>query len=365
MADIRINMHSDTQSRPTPGMKEAMMAAELGDEQSMTDPTTIRLGETVAELLGKEAAVLMPSGTMCNIAAIAVHCRTGDEIICDRTSHIINAEAGALAMFGAMVRPLDGRNGIYGPDQLEEAVRPSRRHAPRSRLVGVEQTSNAGGGTVWPLETIRAVAEVAEKHGLALHMDGARLMNAVVATGVPAGHQAAPFDSVWIDLSKGLGCPIGGVLAGTTEFIHEIWRWKQRLGGAMRQSGVIAAAGLYALENHVDRMAEDHANARVFAERVANLPGISVDLDTVQTNMIFFDVSRSGISAPAMQTGLEERGVRITAVSQRRLRAVTHLDVSSADVEEAADAVRAVLEEMPRDASGQAETRPARSEQVL
>ncbi len=365
MTDIRIDMHSDTQSRPTPGMKDAMMAAELGDEQSMTDPTTIALGETVAELLGKEAAVLMPSGTMCNVAAIAVHCRAGDEIVCDRTSHIVNAESGAFAMFGAMVRPLDGRNGIYGPDQLEAAVRPVSRHAPKSRLVEVEQTSNAGGGTVWPLETIRAVADVAGKHGLVLHMDGARLMNAVVATGVPAADQAAPFDSAWIDLSKGLGCPIGGVLAGSAEFVRDVWQWKQRLGGAMRQSGVIAAAGLYALEHHVDRMADDHANARLFAERVANLPGVSVDLDTVQTNMIFFDVSRSGVSAPALQAGLAERGVRITAVSGSRLRAVTHLDVSGADVEEAADAVRAVLEDGPEAPRGRADAPPARSERVL
>ena len=364
MADIRINMHSDTQSRPTPGMKDAMMAAELGDEQSMNDPTTNRLGETVAAMLGKEAAVLMPSGTMCNVAAIAVHCRTGDEIVCDRTSHIVNAESGALAMFGAMIRPLDGTNGIYTPGQLEAAIRPDNRYAPKSRLVEVEQTSNAGGGTVWPLESMQAVADVAKKHDLILHMDGARLMNAVVATAVAAKDQAAPFDSVWIDLSKGLGCPIGGVLAGSKEFVHEAWQWKQRLGGAMRQSGVIAAAGLYALENHVERMAEDHANARLFAERVANLPGISVDLETVQTNMIFFDVSRSGISAQAMQAGLAGKGVRISAVSPTRLRAVTHLDVSNTDVEEAADAVRAVLEETPRDRSTAA-PHSAVAEQVL
>ena len=364
MADIRINMHSDTQSQPTPGMKDAMMAAKLGDEQSMTDPTATKLSETVAELLGKEAAVLMPSGTMCNVAAIAVHCRTGDEILCDRTSHIVNAEAGALAMFGAMVRPLEGEYGIFSPDQLAAAIRPVNRNAPRSRVVEVEQTSNAGGGTVWPLETLEAIADVAKNHELILHMDGARLMNAVVATGVAAKVQAAPFDSVWIDLSKGLGCPIGGVLAGSEDFIHEAWQWKQRLGGAMRQSGVIAAAGLYALENHVERLAEDHSNARLFAERVANLPGISVDLETVQTNMIFFDVSRSGIPAQAMQAGLAEKGVRISAVSATRLRAVTHLDVSNTDVEEAADAVRAVLEETLRDAS-MAEPRPADAEQVL
>ncbi len=351
MADICINMHSDTQSRPTQEMRNAMMSAELGDEQLMEDPTTNLLCATVAELLGKESAVLLPSGTMCNIIAIAVHCRTGDEILCDRTTHIINSEAGACTIFGALPRPLDGRHGIYTAAQLEAAIRPESRYSPTSRLVEVEQTSVGGGGTVWPLERLYEIADVARKNHLLLHMDGARLFNAVVATDIPAKDHAASFDSVWIDLSKGLGCPIGAVLAGSAEFIGEAWRWKQRLGGAMRQSGIIAAAGLYALDNHVDRMEEDHANARLFAERVANLPGILVDLETVQTNIIYMDVSPSGLSAHAMQTALAARGVRISAVSKTRLRALTHLDVSTPDVEEAAVAVRAVLEATTMDGS--------------
>lgn len=361
MTEIHINMHSDTQSQPTPEMKDAMMAAELGDEQSLNDPTANALQDKVAALLGKEAALLMPSGTMCNVAAIAVHCRTGDEILCDKTSHIVNAEAGGIGMLNAMVRPIDGDNGIYTAAQLEASIRPARRHSPKSRLVEVEQTSNAGGGTIWPLQTIQEVAAVAKKHDLILHMDGARLLNAVVASDVDAKDYAEPFDSLWIDLSKGLGCPIGGVLAGSKEFIEQAWQWKQRLGGAMRQSGIIAAAGIHALDHHVERMADDHANARLFAEKVANLPGISVDLDTVQTNMIFFDVSGAGITAQQMQDGLAEKGVKISAVSNARLRAVTHLDVNSDDMEEAADAVRAVLEQTPKGAAVQSPT----VEQVL
>lgn len=363
MTDIRINLHSDTQTLPTPGMKEAMMTAPLGDEQSLNDPTTNALQEKVAALLGKEAALLMPSGTMCNVAAIAVHCKTGDEIICDKTSHIVNAEAGGLGMLGAMIRPLDGDNGIYAPETLEAAIRPARRHAPNSRLVEVEQTSNAGGGTIWPLETIQAVAKITKEHGLILHMDGARLLNAVVASDIAAKDYAKPFDSLWIDLSKGLGCPIGGVLAGSKDFIEAAWKWKQRLGGAMRQSGLIAAAGIYALDHHIDRMADDHANARLFAERVANLPGISVDLDTVQTNMIFFDVSGAGIAAGQMETGLLKHGVNISPVSNTRLRAVMHLDISGDDAEDAADAVRSVLEQTPKNTSTQSPSMAA--EQVL
>jgi len=356
MTDIRINLHSDTQSLPSAGMKDAMMAAPLGDEQSLNDPTTNALQDKVAELLGTEAALLMPSGTMCNVAAIAVHCKIGDEILCDKTSHIVNAEAGGIGMLGAMVRPIDGNNGIYTPKQLSAAIRPDKRHAPKSRMVEVEQTSNAGGGTIWPLETIEKVAAITKEHGLILHMDGARLLNAVVASGVAAKDYAQSFDSLWIDLSKGLGCPIGGVLAGSREFIEAAWHWKQRLGGAMRQSGLIAAAGIYALDHQIDRMADDHVNARLFAEKVANLPGISVDLETVQTNMIFFDVSGAGITAQQMETGLTNQGVKISAVSGARLRAVTHLDISSDDIEDAANAIRAVLEQTPKNTKSPSST---------
>jgi threonine aldolase len=343
MTDIRIDLYSDTQTRPTPGMRQAMAAAQVGDEQRGEDPTVNRLCATVAELLGKEAAVFLPSGTMCNNIAILVHCRAGDEILVDRRAHIVNSEAGAAAaLAGAAVRTLDGDNGVFTADQLEQAIRENERHAPKSRLVAIEQTVNFGMGKIWPLAAVRAVAEVARRHGLAIHMDGARLLNAVVATGVPARDFAAPCDSVWLDLSKGLGCPIGGVLAGPAAFIKEAWNWKYRLGGAMRQAGVLAAAGLYALEHHVDRLAEDHANAQLFAARIAEAPGVALLAPRVDTNIVIFDVAGTGLSAAAFANALGARGVRIGAAGRTSLRAVTHLDVDRAQVEEAAAHVCAV-----------------------
>jgi threonine aldolase len=342
--DIRVDLLSDTQTRPTAGMRRAMAEATVGDEQRGEDPSTNRLCETVAELLGKEAAVFLPSGTMCNQIAILMHCRAGDEILADESSHIVTSEgAGAAALAGAWVRPLKGRYGIFAPEQVRWAIRPRNRNAPRTRLVEVEQTSNRGGGSVWPLATIEAVAAVAREHELALHMDGARLLNAVVASGVAAEKYAAPFDSVWLDLSKGLGCPVGGVLAGGRDFIEMAWRWKHRLGGAMRQSGILAAAGLYALEHHIERLAEDHMNAKLFAERIANIPGIELDPPTVETNLVFFNVEHTGLTAAEVSERLLARGVRVGAENASRLRAVTHLDVDRAGVEEAAAALAAVV----------------------
>ena len=345
MKENRIDLYSDTQTRPTPAMRKAMAEAPVGDEQRGEDPSVNRLCEMTAELLGKQAAMYLPSGTMCNEIAIMLHCRPGDEIIADTTAHIINAEGGGPAAFaGAMVRSLDGARGVYTAAQAEAAVRVVSRYTPTSRMIAIEQTSNLGGGTVWPLAAIEAVADVARRHGLALHMDGARLLNAVVASGIAARDYAAPFDTVWIDLSKGLGCPVGAVLAGTQEIIEQAWQWKQRMGGAMRQAGIIAAAGVHALEHHVERLAEDHANARLFAERIAGLPGIAIDPATVETNIVFFDVGETGMAAGDIAERLAGHGVRIGAMDARAMRAVTHLDVSREQVEEAADAVRAVVE---------------------
>ena len=346
MPEIRIDLYSDTQTRPTPAMRRAMAEAPVGDEQRNEDPSVNRLCAVVCELLGKEAAVYLPSGTMCNEIAILVHCRPGDEILADHTAHIIIAEGGGpAALAGALVRPLDGRRGVFTAEQVDDGVREASRYAPRTGLISVEQTSNRGGGTVWPLEDIRTVADAARRHALPLHMDGARLMNAVVASGVPARDFAEPFDSVWIDLSKGLGCPVGGVLAGSADFIEQAWRWKQRMGGAMRQAGIVAAAGTYALEHHVDRLAEDHANARLLAERIAGLPGLEVDVDAVETNLVFIDVSGTGLTADAVYRRLLDRGVRIGAGGPDNMRAVTHLDVDRDQVEEAAEALGAVLSE--------------------
>ena len=341
---IRIDMLSDTQTRPTPQMREAMARAEVGDEQRGEDPTTNKLCQMVAEMLGKQAAVFLPSGVMCNQISILVHCRPGDEILSDEQSHIVGSEgAGAAALAGAMLRPLRGRNGIYTPEQVAQAIRPPKRNAPKTRLAVFEQAVNRGGGTIWPLQTILAVADVARNHGLALHMDGARLLNASIASGVAARSFAAPCDSVWLDLSKGLGCPVGAVLAGTADFIEQAWVWKHRLGGAMRQSGMLAAAGVYALENHIERLRDDNANAFLFGSLISRIPGISLDPAPIETNLVFFDVRETGLSAAEIAGRLQQKGIRIGQESMFRMRAVMHLDVNRADVEEAASALAELL----------------------
>jgi len=338
--DIRVDLYSDTHSLPTQPMRQAMANAECGDEQQSADPTTNRLQEMVAELLGKDAAVYLPSGTMCNEIAYRVWCRQGDEIIMDKTGHGFNFETGGpAALSGALCYPLDGDLGIFTADQVRAAIRGASRHQPRSRVLNVENTANLGGGRIWPLERIAEVTSVAKEHGLACHMDGARLMNAVVASGIAAKDFAAPFDSVWIDLSKGLGCPIGGVLAGGADFIEEAFRCKHQFGGAMRQSGIIAAAGVYALEHNVERLAEDHANAAAMAHGLSGIKGIRLQNDTIETNLVFFDVSGTGLSAPEISARVAEKGVAIGAMSDTMLRAVTHLDVDRAGIDEAVQAV--------------------------
>lgn len=340
-----INLYSDTQSTPTREMRQAMAEAEVGDEQAGLDPTVDALCEKVAALLGKERAVFLPSGSMCNAIAILVHCRAGDEIIAHETSHIINFEAGgSAALAGAMVRPLRGERGQFESEDVRAAIRPQSRYHPTSRLVTVEQTANMGGGSVWPLTRIEAVAEVAREAGLALHMDGARLLNAVVASNVSAADYARPFDTLWIDLSKGLGCPIGGVLTGDAAFIEAAWQWKQRLGGAMRQAGIVAAAGLHALDHHVERLGGDHANARLFAELVADHPGVSLAEEGVDTNIVFLDIE--GHSAGEVSAKALENGLRIGATTPRRLRAVTHIDITEKDVREAARIFRSTLDSL-------------------
>jgi threonine aldolase len=314
-------------------MRAAIAAAEVGDEQRGLDPTTSRLQERVAELLGQQAALFLPSGTMCNEIALRIHVRAGgDEVIIDRTSHPVNYEAGGPAQVaGAMVRTVEGENGIFTAQQLEAAVRPpGNRYAPRSRLVSVEQTTNIAGGHVWPLEAVRGVLEVARRHDLRAHLDGARLMNAVIASGVAASEFAGGFDTAWIDFTKGLGAPVGAVLAGSADLIAEAWRWKQMLGGAFRQSGIVAAGCLYALEHHVDRLATDHEHARVLAEGLAGLPGVRLDPAMVETNIGIFEVD----DAPALVERLADR-VELQAIDARHVRAVTHLDVSRADVDRA------------------------------
>jgi threonine aldolase len=343
VSPIDVDLYSDTVTRPTPEMRRFMCEAEVGDEQKHEDPTVNLLQEMVAELLGKEAAVFLPSGTMCNEIALRVHCRPGEEMLAHRTAHPIHFESGGpAALAGVNVRPLDGARGQFDAATLEEGIRPDFRHFPRSRLVWVEQTSNLGGGSIWPLERVRAVTDVARRHRLATHLDGARLMNAVVASGVAAREWSAPFDSAWIDFTKGLGAPVGAALAGSRDFIAEAWRLKQQMGGAMRQAGIIAAGGVYALRHHVKRLAEDHANARRLAEGLAALPGVALDPATVETNLVFFDLTGRLDAGPFVER-LLARGVRMGALGPRTVRAVTHLDVSAAQIERALDGARAAL----------------------
>ncbi|HEX5079629.1 MAG TPA: GntG family PLP-dependent aldolase [Geminicoccaceae bacterium] len=339
-----IDLYSDTRTKPTAGMRRAIAEAEVGDEQAMLDPTVNKLCERVAELLGKEAAVYLPSGTMCNQIAARVHCRQGDEIILAASAHPVHAESGGpAALAGVMLRGLQGERGMFTAEQVRAAIHsPSWRHAPRSRLLEVENTTNLGGGAVWPIAQIREVTAVAKEHGLACHMDGARLMNAVVASGTSAAEYAAPFDSVWVDFSKGLGAPVGAVLAGSKAFVHEAWRVKQQIGGAMRQAGIIAAACLYALDHHVERLAEDHANAKALAEALAQIPGIELDPAGVETNIVWFDV-RGRLGAAEVAAALAGQGVLIGSYGQSRMRAVTHLDVDRAGIEVALDAMRRVM----------------------
>jgi threonine aldolase len=339
-----VNLFSDTQTKPTPAMREAMATAEVGDEQRREDPTVLALQERVAALLGQEAAVFLPSGTMCNELAIRVHVRAGgEEILLGRWAHPLVAEAGGpAALSGAVMRVVDGDGGRFTPEALEAALddRPAgSRYAPRPRIVSVEQTTNIAGGRIWPVEQVWGVLSIARERGLRAHLDGARLMNAVVATGIPATEFATGFDTAWIDFTKGLGAPVGACLAGSEELIDEVWRYKQMVGGAMRQAGVIAAAGLYALDHHVDRLADDHARAGTLARGLAELPAIEIDTAAVETNIVIFAVP----DAAGFCAALEAEGVRMGALDARRVRAVTHLDVDDGGIERALAAARAAL----------------------
>ena len=338
---VRINLLSDTQTRPTQGMREAMARAEVGDEQVGDDPSVNLLCERVADLLGKEAAVFMPSGTMCNVAATLVHCRPGDEILAHATAHVIAREGGAHAALGGFqITALPGANGQFAPEVFRAALHPRTRYQPPQTLVSAEQTANIGGGTIWKKAALDEIVEIAKTKGLATHMDGARLLNATVATSISARDMAAGWDSAWIDFSKGLGAPIGAVIAGSREFIDQVWRWKQRLGGSMRQAGICAAACTYALDYHVERLAEDHANARALARGLAQVSGIEVQ--EPETNLVFFKPDGAGVTGDAMVGALRQRGVML-AMMDGRIRACTHLDVTAAMIEETVGLVREVV----------------------
>jgi threonine aldolase len=336
-----IDLRSDTVTRPTPGMRAAMSAAEVGDDVFHEDPTVNRLEERLAALLGKEAALFVASGTMSNQTCIKAHTQPGDELLCDVNCHIYNFEAGGPAVLsGVTCRTIEGDLGILDVRQLEDKVRPANDHVVRTRLVCLENTHNRCGGRMYPIEKIRAIRAWTQRHGLILHLDGARLWNAVVATGIPAREWAALFDSVSVCFSKGLGAPVGSALAGSRDFVIRARRIRKLLGGGMRQAGVLAAAALYALEHHVDRLAEDHRNAQVLAQAIADTPGLRLVPSEVQTNLVWFHVDPELGTARDVAAALKQRGILVQAPGAQAMRACTHLDVSAAQAERAAEAIR-------------------------
>jgi len=342
--DDLIDLYSDTATRPSAGMRAAMASVPVGDEQKGEDPTVNTLQDRVATLLNAETSLYLPSATMANAIAVKVHTRPGDEVILDQSAHIVQAEAGGAAVLsGVLLHSVAGERGVFTEQQVVQSIRRDAPNYPPTRLVCVEQTTNLGGGRVWPLAQLRAVAETAHRHHLRTHMDGARLMNAVVALGIPAHEQTQGYDSVTFCLTKGLGCPVGALVAGDRDFIRDARRYKQLFGGAMRQAGIIAAAGLYALDHNIEGLAEDHTNARIFARGIAEIPGIAINVEHIETNLVFFDVSGTGLTAADVVARLLARGVRVGAQGPTRVRAVTHLDVSRADVERAVTIAQEVL----------------------
>ncbi len=329
-----IDLRSDTVTRPTEGMRRAMYEAEVGDDVFGEDPTVNRLQEEVAALLGKEAALFVPSGVMGNQLGLKVHTQPGDEVLVERTSHIFNYESGAPGLLsGVQLHVLDGVRGILSAAQVRQAVRAGYYWEAPSRLLCLENTLNKAGGVVYPLAATQEVAAAAREHGLRLHLDGARLWNAAAATGLPEAAYAAPFDTVSVCLSKGLGAPVGSVLAGSKSLIEAAHRYRKLFGGGMRQAGILAAAGRYALEHHRPRLAEDHEKARRLAEGLAALPAFVLDPATVETNIVVFDVAEGG-AMPVLEA-LKAEGVAMVPFGPATIRATTHLDVSLNDIDRA------------------------------
>ncbi len=343
-----IDLRSDTATRPTPAMRRAMAEAEVGDEQLREDPTVNALEERVAALLGQEAAVYLPTATMANEIALKVLTQPGDEVVAEASCHIFCYELGGPAFHsGLAMKPIAGERGLFGPDEVRAAMWTGALHQAPTRLLCLENTHNGGGGRIWPVGLVREVTAAARELGLALHLDGARLMNAVVASGTPAAEYGREFDTVALCLSKGLGCPLGALLAGSAERMTSARRLKHLFGGAMRQAGIVAAAGLYGLDHAVDRLAEDHANARRYAEALA-AAGLSVAPAETETNFVVIDVVSLGLTVPEALARLEAEGVRLSAAARRGcLRAVTHLDVTREDIDVAVERTTRALATAP------------------
>jgi threonine aldolase len=341
---VVVELRSDTFTRPTTAMRAAMASAAVGDDVWGEDPTAAALERRSAEVLGKEAALFVPSGTMANQIALLLHCRPGDDVIVGRGSHTRLYESGAGAAWaGVQFTEIGSADGTFAAPELGEACLPSDRNLPRTRLVAVENTHNRGGGRIWPQPQLAAVVAEARARGLALHLDGARIWNAAVATGRPERELAAPFDTVSACFSKGLGAPVGSVLTGPAEAIERARRFRKMLGGGMRQVGVLCAAALHALEHHRARLAEDHANARRLAEGLARLPGVRIDPATVQTNIVIFEVEP--LAAAELAARIATAGVRIAPIGASRLRAVTHLDVDASGIDGALAAIAGAMKE--------------------
>lgn len=338
-----VDLRSDTVTQPTAEMLHAMSTAPLGDDVMGDDPTVNRLEELAAARMGKEAAVFVPSGTMGNLIGIAVNARAGEEVIADAESHVFLYEAaGAAAVAGVQIQQVATTTGVMSPEQIEAAIRPRDDiHFALTAALFLENTHNRHGGIVWPLEALRAAADTAHAQGVRVHLDGARIFNAAVALGIEAADIAGPADTVTFCLSKGLGCPAGSLFCGTRESVEQARRWRKRLGGGMRQTGVLAAAGLVALDSMVDRLAEDHANARTLAEGLAELPGVTCDLTRVQTNLVYFDVTK--LTGKHFEIECRKRGLLGEALDPQRVRFVTHHGIKPADVQAALEICEEVL----------------------
>lgn len=331
-----IDLRSDTVTKPSDEMRKAMAEAEVGDDVFGDDPTVNRLQQMVAELLGKEDGLYVPSGSMSNAIALKSQTVPGNEIIIERFGHIVNYEVANAAVFsGLQTNMIDGINGVITREQVEPLIKAESLHSPGTRLICLENTHNRAGGTVFPLEEMKKLRALADERGIRIHLDGARLWNAHVATGIPLADYARLADSVSVCFSKGMGAPIGSCLCGSKELIDIARRVRKMLGGGMRQVGVIAAAAIYALENNIGRLADDHANARILAEGLAKFEGVTIDLDTVHTNIVIFDVTKSGMTAPQVSEKWNEKGVLSIPFSERKIRIVTHLNVTSEECERA------------------------------
>jgi threonine aldolase len=343
-----IDLRSDTVTKPTSAMRAAMAAAEVGDDVYGEDPTILKLEETLAGMLGKEKALFVPSGTMSNQIAVRVHCSPGDELLCESNCHIYQYEQGGFAQLsGVAARPIDGEFGVLRLEQLVGLIRPENVHHVRTRLVCLENTHNRGGGRLQPYDEVERICNWAHANGLVTHLDGARLFNAVVATNIAADKWARHFDTVSVCFSKGLGAPVGSALAGPRELIERAHRHRKLFGGAMRQAGIIAAGALYALENHIPRLADDHVSAQRLAEGIRQIDGLELRPPSVDTNLVIYRVDAKLGTAAEFAARLKRRGVLIGAFGGQLMRAVTHLDISEADTQRAIEIIKAVAAESP------------------